>query len=304
VVKNTPVIYLSGTPTPESFSQIYHQLYISNHSPYRNYTNFYKWAHDYVNIKQERRGIYIVNNYGEANEQRIKKDLEPILLTYTQEEAGFHCPVNEHFLEVEDFLTAQYLLKMIKERVVLFAAGNCVGDTPAGLMNKLHQLSGCSAICENDNKRTTQIISYSKIEFIYEYFKGKRIAIFYKFQGEREIILSKYPNSTESPEDFQQGKSDTFISQVLSGREGIALCSADAMVFYNIDYSATSYHQSKARLQDLNRTTPAEVYWVFIKGGIEKKVYKAVSAKMGFTYSYFKRHVLPEFKNEQVEMFQ
>ena len=49
MIKNNPyVIFLSGTPTPESFSQIYHQVYGLPTNPFRNYTNFYKFANEHV----------------------------------------------------------------------------------------------------------------------------------------------------------------------------------------------------------------------------------------------------------------
>jgi len=48
---NIPMIMLSGTPTPESYSQYYHIFWLSNHSPFKEYTNFYKWANEFVNIK-------------------------------------------------------------------------------------------------------------------------------------------------------------------------------------------------------------------------------------------------------------
>ena len=38
---NLPMIFLSGTPHPESYSQIYHQFWISNYSPLKSWTNFY-----------------------------------------------------------------------------------------------------------------------------------------------------------------------------------------------------------------------------------------------------------------------
>jgi hypothetical protein len=46
-----PMIMLSGTPTPESYSQYYHLFWLSNNSPFKEYTNFYKWANEYVNIE-------------------------------------------------------------------------------------------------------------------------------------------------------------------------------------------------------------------------------------------------------------
>src|SRR5690554_4091742 len=42
-VGSKPLILLSGTLTPESYSQIYHQLWLSDHSPWNRYKNFYAW---------------------------------------------------------------------------------------------------------------------------------------------------------------------------------------------------------------------------------------------------------------------
>src|SRR5688572_7406107 len=48
ICENKAVIYLSATPTPESGSQIYHQLWVSTYSPFAKWTNFYLWAREFV----------------------------------------------------------------------------------------------------------------------------------------------------------------------------------------------------------------------------------------------------------------
>ena len=42
ICKGLPIIYLSGTPTPESYSQLFHQFYVSSFSPFLIYSSFYK----------------------------------------------------------------------------------------------------------------------------------------------------------------------------------------------------------------------------------------------------------------------
>ena len=49
---NIPMIMLSGTPTPESYSQYYHLFTLSNNSPFKEYKNCYKWANDYDDSTQ------------------------------------------------------------------------------------------------------------------------------------------------------------------------------------------------------------------------------------------------------------
>lgn len=290
-----PIIYLSGTPTPESYSQIYHQFAISINSPFRQYRNFYQWANDYVRKTIVKRNGYDITDYSDADKESIERITNHLFITYTQEQSGFQCPVNENFLYVEDEHTAWRVKKLFKERILFFSNGDCVADRPAALMQKLHQISSGTCITERDGVKTFDILSEHKIKFIKEKFEGKRIAIYYKFKLERDLILKYYPDCIESPENFQDGSSDTFISQIASGREGITLSSADMIVFFNIDYSAVSYFQAKARLQALNRTSPAEIYWIFTRGGIEKKVYEAVSMKKDFTAKYFFRECRGNF---------
>ena len=79
--------------------------------------------------------------------------------------------------------------------------------------------------------------------------------------------------------------------QIVSGREGISLRQADALVYYNIDFSATSYWQSRDRMTTKDRLE-SDVYWVFTDGGIEKDIYKAVTKKKDYTLRHFKRDLL------------
>ena len=76
--------------------------------------------------------------------------------------------------------------------------------------------------------------------------------------------------------------------QIVSGREGISLRKAEALVYYNIDFSATSYWQSRDRMTTKERLE-SDVYWIFSKGGIEKDIYRAVTKKKDYTLSHFKK---------------
>ena len=77
----------------------------------------------------------------------------------------------------------------------------------------------------------------------------------------------------------------------MSGREGISLKQADCLVYYNIDFSATSYWQSRDRMTTKDRLKN-DIYWIFSKGGIEDQIYKAVSKKKDYTLQHFKRDLL------------
>ena len=54
VSKQKPmVILLSGTPTPESYCQMYHQVYAIPTNPFAEFKNFYRFADVYADIKSK-----------------------------------------------------------------------------------------------------------------------------------------------------------------------------------------------------------------------------------------------------------
>lgn len=285
-----PIIYLSGTPTPESYSQLYHQFFVSSFSPFKEWTNFYKWAKDFVTLRKKYMYNREINDYSNANKEKIDALTKHLFISYTQEEAGFEQPVKEVVLKVRmmesTYKLAEYLRK---KRVYIGRAGEeILADTAAKLMQKTHQIFSGTVIDESGNGNC---FDHTKAKFIKERFAGQKIGIFYKFQAERAMLIGMFgfDRLTEDPMEFNERNDKTFISQIQSGREGINLATADALVFLNIDFSAISYFQARARLQDKNRTKEAVIYWVFAEQGIEEKIYKSVTDKKDYTLSYFKK---------------
>jgi hypothetical protein len=284
-----PIIYLSGTPTPESFSQIFHQLHCSSFSPFKEYRSFYSWARDYVNVKKRYYYNREVNDYKDANRYDIEKNIKHLFITYTQEEAGFTQMVNEQVLKVKMKESTYWLASKLRARRVHIGKNGeeIIADTEVKLMNKLHQIYSGTVLAENG-----EFVCFddSKAKFIKQHFEGKKIAIFYKFRAELELIRWAFGGQiTESPEEFNHRHDLTFVSQIVSGREGINLASADALIFYNIDFSHLSYWQARARMQTLEKQTACDLYWIFSEDGIEEKIYEKVKAKQDYVLSYFKQ---------------
>ena len=281
-----PMIFLSGTPTPESFSQWYHQLQVTDKSPFKHYTNFYKWANDYVNVTEQNLGYARVKVYKDGKEQLILKSIQPYIITFTQAQAGFTSEVNEHILECKMLPITYDIIKRLKrDKIVQGKSGLILGDTGVKLMQKVHQLS--SGTCKFEDG-TSMVIDYSKAKFIEKRFRFNKIAIFYKFKEELNALKSIFGSDlTEDLDEFN----NTFkciALQIVSGREGISLKNAKYLVYYNIDFSATSYWQSRDRLTTMERSSN-DVYWVFSKGGIENAIYKSVLNKKNFTLNLFKK---------------
>jgi hypothetical protein len=285
-----PVIYLSGTPSPETYAQFYHQFFVSSYSPFKEYKNFYAWHKEYGIPKTKFLYNMQVPDYTHVKQERIQTEIQHLMLTYTQEEAGFESLVEEQILYVPMSDKVKWAVdKIKKDKLFKTKDGQVVlADTSVKEMQKIHQICSGSVKTEDGN---ALMFDDTKANFIKERFKGQKIAIFYKYIAEGMQLRFSYKGQVyDDPQAFNEATGHAvFISQIQSGREGINLSTADALVMYNIDFSAVSYWQSRARMQTKDRTDASKVYWIFTKGGIEDRIFSMVQNKKDFTLSHFKK---------------
>jgi hypothetical protein len=282
-----PMIFLSGTPSPESFSQMYHQFWVSRCSPWNDYKNFYQWSHDYVNIQQKRIGSFMHNDYSSGREDKIMGDISHLMICYTQQEAGFTSKIIEEVLYVPQSKVINNLTsRLLKDLIIEGEKEVVLADTAAKLMQKLHQLYSGTIKFESGN---SMIIDTTKAEFIKDRFAGSKIGIFYVFKEEYKLLQQVFgeDNLTNDLNEFNTTDKNIAL-QIVSGREGISLRNADFLVFYNIQHSAVSYFQGIDRMTTIDRLEN-KVYWIFTEGGIEEKIYKVVKSKKKYTNNIFKK---------------
>lgn len=281
------VILLSGTPTPESYSQMYHQVSAIPGNPFRGCPTFYKFANEHVNVKERMINSLRIRDYSDGK-PTILELMKPYMISYTQKEAGFDSEVEEEVLYVSMKPSTYAMIKKLKKDLVIEGKEEIIlADTPVKLMQKVHQLCSGTIKFESGN---SMIIDLSKAEFLKWKFPTQRIGVFYKFKEELKALRQVFgaEKLTTELDKFDNEGYQVIALQIVSGREGISLKNADYLVYYNIDFSATSYFQSKDRMTTIDRKYN-KVYWLFSKGGIEKEIYKAVSAKKDFTVTHFKR---------------
>ena len=285
-----PQIFLSGTPSPETLAMMYHQLWVTNASPWSMHKTFYKWARSgYVNVKQKHLPHGIVNDWTTPVEDKIMPDIEPYMVKMTQLDAGFETKVEEEILYVKMRpKTYRICERLKKDRVVEGETEVILGDTPAKLQQKLHQLYSGTIKFESGKR---MVLDDSKAQFISSSLGQFKLAIFYKFVAELECLKQVFGDKlTTDIDEFRKDKDKHFAVQILSGREGINLSAADYLVFFNIDFSATSYFQARDRLTTKERTHN-KVYWIFSEGGLEDHIYKMVSKKKKWTTKHFKKAI-------------
>ena len=174
--------------------------------------------------------------------------------------------------------------------------GEILLQSPADKQMKLHQAFSGTIIANKDDKPNYVVLDESKARHIKQKYGHEKIAIYFLFKSEGEVLKKYFPNWTTDPSVFRTEKDKVFICQFQSGARGINLSVADKMIFYNIAFSSEVYIQVRARLQEKDRQE-STVVWVFAKDGIEEKVYKAVQNKQSYTNHYFIKDYLRSAKN-------
>jgi hypothetical protein len=280
---NLPMIFLSGSPAVESGSQWYHQFWVSNYTPFKE-INFYKWATNYVNIVKINYGNgYPSNDYTRANRELIQNKIDQYLITFTQKDAGFETVISEQILYCEmKPITYQLAKALLNDRFIKGQTDEILADTPVKLMSKLHQIYNGTCIGESGN---VIIIDDSKIQFIKQKFNNKKIAIFYQFKGELDLIKQVYSDDiTTDLNEFNNTDKSIAIQQ--SGSEGMNLSKADFLIYYNFGFSGKNYIQSRDRLTTMSRKSN-EVFFIFESAGISEKIYKRIINKKQYNIKQF-----------------
>jgi len=282
--KLKPIIYLSATPSPESWSQLYHQFYLSLYSPFIQYRNFYQWARAFVTVQKKYVYNREINDYSNANKEAIWQQVKHLFITQTQEASGFSVEVQERILTVPMPAGLKAIIaRIMKHNIFQDGSLSIVADTAVKVMQKVHQLSSGTIIDDNGY----HVVDTFKADYLLKWSDGRKLVVFYKFKSEFEMLKLAFENWTDDAFDFQQSTNKIFLGQFVSAREGIRLDTADAIVFFNIDFSFLSLEQARNRIASFERKETAILYWLFSDAGIEKRIYKAVKNKSDYTLKYF-----------------
>ena len=282
-----PHIYLSGTPAIESGSQWFHSFWTSKFSPFNKFKNFYDWSRTYTEPFTKHFGALQVKDYSKSKDDEILAIIEPYLVRFTQKDAGFTSEITEEVIYYPIDVKIKQMVKRLMTDLVLEGKEETIlGDTAAKLMSKVHQLENGTIIFESGN---SMILDTSKAEYIKQYFEGKKIAIFYYFKKEWELLKQVFgDNLTDNLEEFNTTDKHIALQQI-SGSEGISLKEADVLVYYNWGYSGRQYTQGRDRLTTINRSAN-HVYFFFDKDGLNAKIYKALKSKKRYNEKLFQKN--------------
>lgn len=286
IAHNTPIIYLSATLTPETFSQIYHILWVSSYTPFAQWSNFYLWARKFVNVTEKMIKGYPKKDYDDCKMQELVWPMVKHLFVTVAEDQGTQTSeLVEKILKVDMQPRTIEIYKQLKQhKIYVTEQGKAaISNSGAELNNKLAQVcSGTLIFGETVSEKLNEegdILDCTKAEFIRSYFFGRKIAILFRFKAEERMLKMFFPNWTDDYMLFNNRNDLTYIKQVRSASMGIKLHTADAIVMFNIMDSAVVFIQALARGQSMFRTEPSLVYWVFSQTGFEESIYNKINTE-------------------------
>lgn len=253
-----PVILLSGTPHAETKASLYHQMCITQYSPFNNFTNFYRFFDVFGVLDSKWIAGRMLKVYTKTKPE-LDAYLEDYWVKMTQADAGIKTVQEEevHYIDLDPTTRAIYN-ELLEHQVATIRGEEVVCDTDMKLRVTLHQLE----------------FSRAHIQYITENFKGK-VALMAHFIDQQKLLELTYP-------EF-----DVFSSN--KHKEGVDLSMYDHFVIVSNDYSGAGHLQRMQRNVNVNNTKPTKVHHLLVKDGISDQVYKAVSQKKDFNNSVFER---------------
>lgn len=276
IYKSPYVLFLSATPHAESYSQVFHQLNVSMHSPFDGYRNFYDWFSTYGIPKFKWLVSRQIRMYNEVNTELLLPQIKHLFVTMTREQAGFEeDPEDElHYIEPSEFLKSKYaeaeklrIFTTEKERVLEL-------DTPARLLFSLHQMEG--GTLKVSETESLELGNTEKIDYIKKVWRDSSdVVIFYNYIAEGKLLRKSFQNAR--------------ILQGTSFAEGVDLSSYAHLIIYSQNFSASKYIQRRARQCNFNRKDPIKVHFLLMKGWVSDQCYACVSSKYkNFTFKLYK----------------
>lgn len=287
------VIWLSGTPSIESTSQLYHQLIMWTGHPFRKYKNFYKFHEEY-GIPQQIRGAggMLIKDYSKVKVVVSELFLKPIAISLTKKEADFkqyepeieivNVRMNQRVDQIYTAVETQGLWHLLDDVVV--------ADSAVKVMGKLSQISSGSVIGEKE----TSLLSTHKVDKIKEIIsQHKSVVVFYRYKGDLLLLEKNLSNYTLDVEKWRSDPSITLLLQTKSGSRGIDLSKADVQVYMTLEFSGEVWTQGIDRQAHMNRSEPYVIKVlcsVTLKGEetIDHKIFKTITKKQDFNVATFK----------------
>ena len=276
-------IYMSATPHAQGMQMLYHQLALSEYSPWAGYKSFYTWYNEFAQRDQNgfTKKVHLsgrtIETYDSVQTKRVGTMVQHLFITKTRAQLGFDKEPTDmlHYLQLNPQIEQIYN-SLLKDRVLKFNTGGkdytLVADTPMKLRTALHMLEGGALKVDDDY---LVLRNNEKVDYIKRIWgDSPQLVIMYQYIAEGHKLRKHFNFAT--------------VLQGTSFAEGIDLSHKEHLVIYSQDFSTAKHTQRRARQANRDRKGEIEVHYLLVKKAISDQVYKTVSVnKRNFVDSLF-----------------
>lgn len=275
LTRNVPIIYISATPNPQGYQQLYHQFALSSWNPFGRYRNFYQWFEKYGKPYTITFQGMQANQYDRTKEELIQKTVGHLFITKTRKELGFKQEPKDVIHYVDLSANTKTLYNTLLDDLVWESEDyDIVCDSESRLRTVLHQIEGGTVKIDG---KGVNLDNQEKIDYIKrEFGDTSDVVIMYNYQQEGVKLREHFEHA--------------HILQATTNAEGIDLYEQEHLIIYSQDFSTGRHTQRRARQANKKRQTAINVHFLLVKKATSEQVYKQVSInKKNFVDSVFNR---------------
>lgn len=279
------VIGLTGTPAPNSYIDLWPQLYLLDRgarlgktiSIFRDQFCLGKrWPSMPVTLYEIRPGA----------EPEIDKQISDICISMSA--ADYLDMPDRTYIELPVTLPAQALAKykeMAREAVTELGGEAITAANAAVLSGKLLQLANGFAYQEDGSVKHLHDVKLDALEELIEAAQGQPVLVFYTFKSDLDRIRSRFKDAkTIEDEDiiarWNSGQVPLLCLHPQSAGHGLNLQQGGSIIaWFGLPWSLEYYQQANARLYRQGQTKPVRIYHIIAKGTIDERVLEVLSGK-------------------------
>ena len=289
-----PVWGLTGTPAPNSYIDLWPQIYLLDKG-FRLGPTLGSFREKYFNPGARRGHVVFEWRLKTGAKDAIDKRLSDLCISMRKEDYLTLPPITYNRVGVRMDKKERGVYEELKrEKVLTLLEGKeldsaIVGATAASLSNKLLQLSG-GAVYDEDGG--VQVIHKRKLDALAELeeaAQGQPLLVFYSYKHEAERIREKFPNAVKLDADadtvstiraWNAGEIPILLCHPASAGHGLNLQMGGHMVvWYSLPWSLELYQQANARLHRMGQENPVVVHHIICEDTLDDKVLSALGRK-------------------------
>lgn len=203
------------------------------------------------------------------NEKKIFKEVKKYVVTLTRADAGHKYEAVDELHRVNLPKEQTRFIKKLKKKLFVEKDEQLfMGDTPAKMGQKLHQISG--GFIKDEDGEVFKFRENPKVEYIKRNFNPETTIILSHFKAEQEYIKGIFPHTGSTTRNS----------------EGVDYSHFENMVIFSHSHASATYQQVRARQMNINRKTKITVHFL-IAGDTDQHVYDTATGKKNFTRRWY-----------------